>query len=109
MISPQERSRAVESGSAATFSPVALSVRDPARGAIFRSTERRWNRTIQPWGCHGLLVLKTRWATRPLPLRLEGYETAAWISFGKTKTSIETDRSSVGTATATVTNVAARS
>jgi hypothetical protein len=32
-------------------------------------TERRWNRTIQEWGCHPLPVLKTGWATRPLPLR----------------------------------------
>ena len=36
----------------------------PARGRIapnaaVYATERRWNRTIQPWGCHGLLVLKT--------------------------------------------------
>src|SRR2546425_12500408 len=34
----------------------------------FAATERRWNRTIQPEGCSGLPVLKTGWATRPLPL-----------------------------------------
>jgi hypothetical protein len=31
--------------------------------------ERRRNRTFQPVGCTGLPVLKTGWATRPLPLR----------------------------------------
>ena len=36
---------------------------------LWGRTERRWNRTIQPEGCSGLPVLKTGWATRPLPLR----------------------------------------
>jgi hypothetical protein len=36
-------------------------------------TERRRNRTFQPWGCQGLPVLKTGWATRPLPLRARAY------------------------------------
>jgi hypothetical protein len=33
--------------------------------------ERRRNRTYQPWGCHGLPVLKTGWGTSPVPLRAE--------------------------------------
>jgi len=37
-------------------------------------TERRWNRTIQAEGCSALPVLKTGWATRPLPLRRRCYE-----------------------------------
>ena len=32
-------------------------------------TERRRNRTFQPPGYDGLPVLKTGWATRPVPLR----------------------------------------
>jgi hypothetical protein len=36
------------------------------------TTERRWNRTIQSEGCSDLPVLKTGWATRPLPLH-EGF------------------------------------
>jgi integrase len=31
-------------------------------------SERRRNRTFQAWGCHALPVLKTGWATRPMPL-----------------------------------------
>src|SRR3954447_19119664 len=38
-----------------------------------RPTERRWNRTIQAEGCSALPVLKTGWATRPLPLRKPVY------------------------------------
>jgi hypothetical protein len=41
----------------------------PAGVQGFSATERRWNRTIQAWGCHALPVLKTGWATRPLPLQ----------------------------------------
>jgi uncharacterized protein DUF2515 len=36
-------------------------------------TERRRNRTFQPPGYDGLPVLKTGWATRPVPLRRAGY------------------------------------
>jgi hypothetical protein len=45
--------------------------------AGFRATERRWNRTIQEWGCHPLPVLKTGWATRPLPLHPNRLEATA--------------------------------
>src|SRR6476646_11792686 len=41
------------------------------------ATERRRNRTFQAWGCHALPVLKTGWATRPLPLRRRCYA-AGW-------------------------------
>ena len=34
--------------------------------------ERRRNRTFQPPGYDGLPVLKTGWATRPVPLRRAG-------------------------------------
>src|SRR4051794_15166949 len=46
----------------------AMLIRRASAGRI-PLTERRRNRTFQPWGCHGLPVLKTGWATRPLPLR----------------------------------------
>ena len=47
------------------------------RGSARRSTsggqaERRRNRTFQPPGYDGLPVLKTGWATRPVPLRAGG-------------------------------------
>ena len=34
-----------------------------------RVAERRRSRTYQPWGYHGLPVLKTGWATGPVPLQ----------------------------------------
>src|SRR3954453_10133997 len=40
-----------------------------AQSPRFAATERRRNRTFQPVGCTGLPVLKTGWATRPLPLQ----------------------------------------
>jgi hypothetical protein len=33
--------------------------------------ERRRSRTYQPWGYHGLPVLKTGWATGPVPPHVE--------------------------------------
>src|SRR5204863_9588107 len=43
----------------------------PAKSCESSVAERRRNRTFQPVGCTGLPVLKTGWATRPLPLRGE--------------------------------------
>ena len=37
--------------------------------ARFGLAERRRSRTYQPWGYHGLPVLKTGWATGPVPLQ----------------------------------------
>jgi hypothetical protein len=36
-------------------------------------TERRRSRTDRAWGCHTAQVLKTCWATGPMPLRCAGY------------------------------------
>ncbi len=36
-------------------------------------TERRRSRTDRAWGYHTAQVLKTRWATGPMPLRDRGY------------------------------------
>jgi hypothetical protein len=44
------------------LNPVSSATAEPA-------TTRRRNRTYQPWGYHGLPVLKTGWATRPVPRR----------------------------------------
>src|SRR2546423_952479 len=41
----------------------------PLNHACFRVAERRRSRTYQPWGYHGLPVLKTGWATGPVPLQ----------------------------------------
>ena len=37
--------------------------------ALYGLAERRRSRTYQPWGYHGLPVLKTGWATGPVPLQ----------------------------------------
>ena len=39
----------------------------------FPATTRRRNRTFQAWDCHALPVLKTGWATRPVPRRVGEY------------------------------------
>ena len=41
----------------------------PPNHALFSRAERRRSRTYQPWGYHGLPVLKTGWATGPVPLQ----------------------------------------
>jgi hypothetical protein len=48
---------------------------DPYRANVRTgpATKRRWNRTIQAGGCPALPALKAGWATRPLPLRAQGY------------------------------------
>jgi len=42
----------------------------PLNHAFFPLAERRRSRTYQPWGYHGLPVLKTGWATGPVPLQV---------------------------------------
>ena len=44
----------------------------PPESQLQQQTERRRNRTFQPPGYDGLPVLKTGWATRPVPLRRGG-------------------------------------
>ena len=41
----------------------------PLNHELFGLAERRRSRTYQPWGYHGLPVLKTGWATGPVPLQ----------------------------------------
>jgi hypothetical protein len=46
--------------------------RSRSKSSRFAATERRRSRTFQAPGCDALPVLKTGWATRPLPLRAQG-------------------------------------
>ena len=39
------------------------------RFLVFWLTERRRSRTDPAWGCHASPILKTGWATGPMPLR----------------------------------------
>src|SRR5436305_8987568 len=45
--------------------------RPVGRASRRRATTRRRNRTFQAGGCPALPVLKTGWATRPVPRRLD--------------------------------------
>src|SRR4051794_29773669 len=47
--------------------------RDRSEHAINGLTERRRSRTDRAWGYHTAQVLKTCWATGPMPLREAGY------------------------------------
>jgi hypothetical protein len=42
---------------------------DGSDRSSFGSAERRRSRTDRAWGCHAAPVLKTGWATGPVPLR----------------------------------------
>ena len=58
----------VEGGAAGLGSRISLAATG-RRAAQSASTERRRSRTDRAWGCHTAQVLKTCWATGPMPLR----------------------------------------
>ena len=66
------RSPAVLGGLERTIAPrrpTTQASRDPSEHVRNGLTERRRSRTDRAWGYHTAQVLKTRWATGPMPLR----------------------------------------